>query len=71
MLKLLVISFIKFYQKYISFLFGGGKCKFNPTCSQYCIDAIKKKGVFVGLFLCLFRVAKCNPYSSGGDDFVK
>ncbi len=71
MIKKILIYFVKFYQKYISFLFGVGKCRFNPTCSQYCVEAIKKKGLLKGLLLSLYRILRCNPYSKGGDDFVK
>ena len=71
MIKKILIYFVKFYQKYISFLFGAGKCRFNPTCSQYCVEAIKKKGILKGLLLSLYRILRCNPYSKGGDDYVK
>lgn len=71
MLKLLTINLVQFYQKYLSFLLGAGKCKFHPTCSQYCVQAIKKKGIIVGLILSAYRILRCNPYSKGGDDPVK
>lgn len=52
-------------------MFGQSKCKFNPTCSQYFVEAVKRKGVVKGCLLGIYRILRCNPYSSGGDDFIK
>lgn len=71
MIKLFLANLVRFYQKYLSFLLGTGKCRFYPTCSQYCIEAIKKKGVVAGLIMSIYRVLRCNPYSKGGEDPVK
>jgi putative membrane protein insertion efficiency factor len=43
-------------------------CRFTPTCSQYAIDAIKNRGAFFGFFLTIWRILRCNPFSSGGYD---
>ena len=67
----ILIYLIKFYQKYISIIFGGSKCRFNPTCSAYFIESIKKKGVLKSSFFGFYRILRCNPFSSGGNDFVK
>lgn len=45
-------------------------CRFNPTCSEYAIEAIKKQGCIIGLFLILKRILKCHPFHEGGDDPV-
>ncbi len=75
MIKDLIVKFlvllIRFYQKYISIIFGASKCRFNPTCSNYCIEAIRKKGLVKGLLLGIYRILRCNPFNSGGNDFVK
>ncbi len=69
---MLLIKFIKFYQIFISCLIGVNKCRFYPTCSNYSIEAIKKKGVLKGLFLTLRRILKCHPFSNkSGLDLVK
>jgi putative membrane protein insertion efficiency factor len=71
-MRKIIIGFIKFYQKYISAFLGSYfKCRFNPSCSQYMIDAINKKGVIKGLMLGSWRILRCNPFCKGGDDFVK
>lgn len=64
----LVISFIKFYQKHISHLFGTGKCRFTPTCSEYALLAFKKYGFFKASYKSLYRILRCNPFSKGGYD---
>lgn len=46
-------------------------CKFNPTCSQYAIDAITKYGVIKGIGKTILRIIRCNPFSKGGYDPVK
>lgn len=69
-MKKFLIGLIRFYRKYISPL-KAPSCKFYPTCSQYAIDAIEKKGLFLGLILAAWRILRCNPFSRGGYDPVK
>ncbi len=71
MCKKLLIYIIKFYQFLISPLLGNNKCRFFPSCSQYSIEALEKKGIFKGLFLSVKRILKCHPWSEGGYDPIK
>ena len=48
--SMLTISVVKIYKFFISPLLGNN-CRFLPTCSEYCIEALEKKGFFVGIFL--------------------
>ena len=50
--SILTISVVKIYKFFISPLLGNN-CRFLPTCSEYCIEALEKKGFFVGIFLTL------------------
>ncbi|MPM26627.1 putative membrane protein insertion efficiency factor [bioreactor metagenome] len=68
-MKTLCILFIRFYQLVISPLFPP-TCRFYPTCSQYAIEAIQKKGVLRGILLAIKRIAKCHPFHPGGYDPV-
>ncbi|MBP7839902.1 MAG: membrane protein insertion efficiency factor YidD [Acidaminococcaceae bacterium] len=68
-MKTLCILFIRFYQLFISPLFPP-TCRFYPTCSQYAIEAIQKKGVLRGVWLAIKRIAKCHPFHPGGYDPV-
>ena len=46
-------------------------CKFTPSCSTYCILAIKRFGVVVGVFYTIKRLLKCNHFSKqSGKDYV-
>ena len=64
-----VIAFIRFYKKHIS-PYKGTKCPYNPTCSNYALQAVEKYGVVQGGFLALWRIIRCNPFSHGGYDPV-
>ncbi len=66
MLKLLSIYLIKFYQKYLS----KKACPFIPSCSEYMLEAILKRGFLVGVFLGVKRILKCHPFTKGGFDRV-
>jgi len=67
----LLIYMIKFYQLFISPLFPSS-CKFNPTCSSYFIESLKRYGPIKGSYKSLIRILKCNPwFRSGGNDPVE
>ena len=61
---------VHLYRKYLSPLKGQGSCRFTPTCSAYCIEAVMEWGILIGLALTLWRVLRCNPFCSGGHDPV-
>lgn len=67
MLKFIGIKLIRFYQKFLS---TGNKCRYIPSCSQYMLEAILKRGFFVGVILGAWRILRCNPWSKGGFDKV-
>ena len=45
-LTYLLIGLIKLYKLLISPMFSNNSCRFEPTCSSYCIDALKTYGLF-------------------------
>mgnify|MGYP001223099083 CR=1 FL=1 len=64
----LLIGIIKLYKLFISPLFPNS-CKFEPTCSTYCIDALKTYGLIKGIAKSISRIARCNPwFNTGGYD---
>jgi putative membrane protein insertion efficiency factor len=63
------IALIKLYQWIVSPMLGP-KCRFTPTCSQYAIEALKKHGVFKGLWLTVKRLSRCHPWGGHGYDPV-
>src|SRR5437867_1537639 len=44
------------------------RCKYEPTCSQYAVDAVRRFGILRGLVLAAWRLLRCNPFSYGGYD---
>ena len=44
-------------------------CKYEPSCSEYAIQALRKHGLFKGSALACWRVLRCNPFSHGGVDY--
>jgi uncharacterized protein len=47
------------------------RCKYEPTCSRYALDAIREYGILRGLVLAGWRLLRCNPLSHGGYDPVQ
>jgi putative membrane protein insertion efficiency factor len=65
----LALGLIKFYQNTVSKVLPNA-CRFQPTCSHYGFEAIKKYGFARGSWLTAKRIARCNPFSKGGYDPV-
>jgi putative membrane protein insertion efficiency factor len=61
---------IRLYQRLISPLLPR-RCKFEPTCSHYAVDAVERYGILRGVVLAVWRVLRCNPWSHGGWDPVE
>ncbi len=60
---------IRFYRKFLSPL-KPPMCRFDPTCSQYGLEAIMRHGIFKGTGLGIWRIMRCHPFSKGGHDPV-
>ena len=56
----LLIGIIKTYKYLISPLLGPN-CRFLPTCSDYFIESIQKKGFLNGCYSGMKRILKCHP----------
>ena len=69
-MKSLILSSLRFYKTRISPQLPPA-CRYTPTCSEYAIEAIERRGVLVGGFLAAKRVISCNPFSRGGYDPVR
>ncbi len=69
-MKRILIGMIKFYRKYLSGLKIYSTCIYEPTCSQYGIEAIEKYGAIKGSLLTIWRILRCNPFAKGGYDPV-
>lgn len=69
MLGKLLIFVIRIYRIVFS-PFLGKCCRFYPSCSAYCMEAIEKHGSVRGLLLGIGRLGKCHPFHPGGFDPV-
>ncbi len=67
--KITAIFLIRVYQHSLGYLIGGN-CRFYPSCSEYCIEAIRLHGVIRGVGLGVKRLLKCHPFHAGGIDPV-
>lgn len=66
-MKSLIILLIRGYRRYISPLFPPS-CRFQPTCSQYALEAIATFGSIKGSWLAITRIMRCHPFHPGGYD---
>lgn len=65
----LFILLIRFYQLALS-PWLAPRCRFQPTCSSYAIEAVKKHGAFKGGWLAARRIGRCHPWGGSGYDPV-
>ncbi len=65
----LLIGIVRFYQYLISPIIGS-HCRYDPSCSAYMIDALKKKGFWHGGILGVKRLLRCHPWGGHGYDPV-
>ena len=69
MIRATMLAFVRFYRRFLSPLLPPA-CRFEPTCSQYALDAIEMHGAFRGGWLTFRRILRCQPFSRGGFDPV-
>lgn len=70
--KIIIFPFvflIRFYQVAISPL-KPATCRFQPTCSQYSVEALQKHGIIKGSILAFKRITSCHPWGKSGYDPV-
>ncbi|WP_345375196.1 membrane protein insertion efficiency factor YidD [Algivirga pacifica] len=68
-LSKIAIGVVRFYQLFIS-PWLPPSCRYQPTCSQYMIQAIQKYGAWKGVRLGLKRIGRCHPWGGSGYDPV-
>jgi putative membrane protein insertion efficiency factor len=70
-----LVTLVRLYRLTLSpakaFLFGpSAQCRFQPSCSQYAIEALKTHGAIAGGCLAAKRVCRCHPWGECGEDPV-
>lgn len=58
------------YRRVISPLKRTPTCRYQPTCSEYAIEAVKTRGIVIGVGLAVWRLLRCNPLFRSGHDPV-
>ena len=64
-----LLLLVQIYRFTISPLLGAN-CRFEPTCSSYTLEALRKYGAFRGSVLAAKRIARCHPWGGSGYDPV-
>jgi hypothetical protein len=64
-----LIGVILVYRVALSGVFGG-RCRFEPSCSAYAEEAIRRHGAMRGSLLAFWRILRCNPFGRPGLDPV-
>lgn len=69
-LAALLIGLVHGYRLLISPLKRAPSCRFQPTCSEYALVALRRHGPFTGAWLAVRRLLRCHPLHPGGYDPV-
>ena len=74
-LKRVIRILIRFYQKFLNpvlKLLGGPNsgCRYQPTCSNYFLQAVETHGSMRGSWLGVRRIFRCHPWGGYGYDPV-
>lgn len=70
MLVWIVLAPVMLYRRVLSPMKRAPTCRFLPTCSEYAVEAVRKRGIVVGGALAAWRIARCHPFCRGGYDPV-
>jgi uncharacterized protein len=46
------------------------RCRYEPSCSQYALEALERHGARRGSWLALRRIGRCHPWGGYGSDPV-
>ena len=73
--KWILIGTVQFYRFVLSpiktAIFGAaGRCRFQPSCSAYALEALRVHGAFRGTWLAARRLLRCHPWGDFGPDPV-
>ena len=64
-----LIGLVLIYRYALSPLLGR-PCRFQPSCSEYALEALHRHGAWRGTVLSVKRVARCHPWGGSGYDPV-
>jgi putative membrane protein insertion efficiency factor len=62
-----IVGLVWFYRVTLGWLLGG-HCRYQPSCSEYMIQAVRKHGPVRGAWRGMKRIGRCHPWGGGGWD---
>ena len=68
-MRYVLVALLVLYRRYLSPYLGGG-CRFQPSCSEYALEAVRRFGAIVGIRLTAARLRRCRPPHPCGLDPV-
>ncbi len=68
-ISMFFIYIIKLYQITVSPILGNN-CRYNPTCSTYCIKCFEQHNILYAMYLGIKRIISCHPFGGSGYDPV-
>ncbi len=69
MIKRLLRALVRGYQLFFSHWLNAG-CRYQPSCSNYALQALDRHGAAAGSYLAARRLLRCHPFCLGGHDPV-
>ena len=63
----LLVAIVRGYQRFLSPMLPKS-CRYEPSCSEYFILAVRKHGTIVGAAKGCWRILRCNPWGGHGED---
>jgi len=69
MMRRLLKGLVRGYQLLFSHWLNAG-CRYQPSCSNYALQALERHGAGAGSYLAARRILRCNPFCLGGHDPV-
>ena len=68
-MRSILILTIRLYREWIS-PFLPATCRYEPSCSAYADEAVRRHGALRGAWMAVRRILRCHPFHDGGCDPV-
>lgn len=68
-MKKILLYLLRFYQRYLTVIFGYGSCRYYPTCSEYAKWQVENNNIIKAVFFSILRVLRCNQLFRGGIEY--